>query len=71
VDLKVEQEFSVGPGKVSMFMVIDNLTSLLNDEWGVLRKVNFPNNVSPGNQPEARIGDASLSEIRLGVRYEF
>ena len=54
-----------------MFMVIDNLTSLLNDEWGVLRKVNFPNNVSPGNQPEARIGDASLNEIRLGVRYEF
>ena len=69
--MKVEQEFSVGPGKAYMFMVIDNLTSLLNDEWGVLRKVNFPNNVSPGNQPEARIGDASLNEIRLGVRYEF
>jgi len=71
VDLKVEQEFSVGPGKASVFMIIDNLTNLLNDEWGVLRKVNFPNNVTPGNQPEARIGEASLSEIRLGVRYEF
>jgi hypothetical protein len=52
-------------------MVIDNLTNFISDEWGVLRKVNFPNNVTPGNQPEARIGEASLGEIRFGVRYEF
>ncbi len=71
VDVMVQQEFSVGPGKASVFMVIDNLTNFISDEWGVLRKVNFPNNVTPGNQPEARIGEASLGEIRFGVRYEF
>lgn len=70
-DIKVEQEFSVGPSKASAFVIIDNLTNFLNDEWGVMRKVNFPNNVVPGNQAEARIGNASLSEIRFGVRYQF
>ena len=71
VDLKIEQEFRVGPGTASAFVVVDNLTNLLNDEWGILRKANFPNTVTPGSQAEARVGDASLSEIRIGVRYEF
>jgi len=51
--------------------VVDNLTNLLNDEWGILRKANFPNTAAPGSQAEARVGEASLSEIRVGVRYEF
>jgi hypothetical protein len=51
--------------------VVDNLTNLLNDEWRILRKANFPNTVAPGSQAEARVGEASLSEIRVGVRYEF
>ena len=63
-DIKVEQEFSVGPGKASAFVIIDNLTNFLNDEWGVMRKVNFPNNVVPGNQLRRRC-NASLSEIPL------
>ncbi|MEM7079422.1 MAG: TonB-dependent receptor [Pseudomonadota bacterium] len=72
VDIRVEQEFNVGNfGKASAFLVIDNFTNLLNDEWGVLREVNFPNNVERGDQEEARVGDASRYEIRFGVRYTF
>ena len=71
VDVRVEQEFDVGPGKASAFLVIDNLTNLLNDEWGVLRQVDFPGNVRAGQRAEARIGDASRYEIRFGVKYAF
>ncbi|MDA0979411.1 MAG: cell envelope biogenesis protein OmpA, partial [Proteobacteria bacterium] len=71
MDFKVEQEFNVGPGQAAAFLVIDNLTNLINDDWGVLEKVNFPNNVGPGDREEARIGDASRYEIRFGVRYAF
>ena len=72
IDVRVEQEFSVGDfGKASAFLVIDNFTNLLNDEWGVMYEVNFPNTVRRGNQEEARIGDASRYEIRFGVKYEF
>lgn len=68
VDLRVEQEF---PGlrpqdRSSAFVVIDNLTNLINDDWGVL--------VEPGFPPidaQSRVGDASLWQVRLGVRYEF
>ena len=72
VDIRVEQEFGLGDfGKASAFLVIDNLTNLLNDEWGVLREVDFPNAVRRGQQEEARIGDASRYEIRFGVKYVF
>lgn len=44
VDLKLEQEL---PGFLpdhhsSAFLVVENLTNLLNDEWGVLRENGFP-----------------------------
>lgn len=73
VDLRLEQEF---PGirpqdRSSAFIVVDNFTNLLNDEWGILREADFPLTVGEGDQAEARIGDASRYEIRLGVRYEF
>lgn len=71
VDFKIEQEFNIGPGQASAFLVIDNLTNMINDDWGVLEKVNFPNNVVRGSQEEARIGDASVYEIRIGVEYNF
>ncbi len=71
VDFKIEQEFNIGPGQASAFLVIDNLTNMINDDWGVLEKVNFPNNVVRGSQEEARIGDASIYEIRIGVEYNF
>ncbi len=80
VDLKLEQEFpGIRPAdRTSAFIVIDNFTNLLNDEWGILREPNFPPiaEVDPDTgellgQPESRVGDASLWEIRLGLRYEF
>lgn len=77
VDLKLEQEL---PGfregdRTKAFVVIDNFTNLLNDEWGVLRQANFPLTVSEGDfaagNAERRIGDASRYEIRFGLRYDF
>ncbi len=54
----------------SVFLVIDNLSNLLNDDWGVLRQHNFPRTVVEGTQ-EPRLGDASRYEIRFGVQYQF
>ncbi len=71
MDFKIEQEFDVGPGKASAFLVIDNLTNLLNDDWGILEEVNFPNTVGEGDVEEPRVGDASRYEIRFGVKYAF
>lgn len=78
VDIKIEQEF---PGfldhKASGFIVVDNFTNLLNDEWGILREPGFPSvctvDVSgvPTRNCESRQGDASRYEIRFGLRYEF
>ena len=73
IDLRIEQQF---PGltegsKASAFLVIDNLTNLLNDNWGILRQVNFPGNVERGATPESRRGDASRFEIRVGIKYAF
>lgn len=44
VDLRIEQElpgFKLGH-KAKAFFVIDNLTNLLNDDWGVLYEATFP-----------------------------
>lgn len=72
VDVKVTQEFSgFGDDKAEVFLVIDNLTNLLNDEWGVLREPGFPPQCVVGDPCEARIGDASRYEVRFGARYEF
>ena len=91
VDLRFEQEL---PGlmeghRTSAFLVIDNFTNLLNDEWGILREASFPRRVSVVDSrlsgddsqfvytnfnPETKdpvVGDASIWQIRVGVRYEF
>jgi outer membrane receptor for ferrienterochelin and colicin len=73
IDLRIEQQF---PGfspnsNGAVFLVIDNLTNLINDDWGILEQVNFPNAVVRGTQAEARRGDASRYEIRFGVKYDF
>ena len=77
VDMRISQEF---PGfsdshRGSAFIVIDNLTNLLNDDWGVMYKPNFPYGVTQADKDagraQARIGDASLWEIRVGVDYRF
>ncbi|NMH61400.1 TonB-dependent receptor [Alteromonas ponticola] len=73
VDLKVTQDL---PGimeghKASAFIVIDNFTNLLNDDWGVLEE-------QDGNYQFSEVGDtpfvkqnASVYEIRFGVEYKF
>ena len=73
VDFRANLDF---PGfgedhQASAFIVIDNLTNLLNDDWGILRQANFPGNVVRGELEEPRIGDASRYEIRFGVQYSF
>jgi hypothetical protein len=72
-DLRITQEL---PGftsdhKASAFFVIDNFTNFLNDDWGILNQVNFPNTVAEGEVAEPRVGDASLYQIRFGVQYDF
>jgi len=73
---KIDFRFDIGipifrdEDRLAFFMVIDNLTNLLNDDWGVLRQHAFPRTVAPGT-PEPRIGDASRYEIRFGVKYDF
>jgi outer membrane receptor for ferrienterochelin and colicin len=72
IDLRAEMGF---PGFsenhiASVFIVIDNLTNLLNDDWGVLKQYDFPRTPTKGT-PEPRIGDASRYEIRFGVAYDF
>ncbi len=72
LDLRVDLEM---PGfrqndAFSAFLVIDNLTNLLNDDWGILKQHNFPRTVELGTN-EPRIGDASRYEIRFGIQYNF
>jgi len=77
VDLRLEQELPgvMADHRTSAFIVIDNFTNLINDEWGVLRRPGFPFTVSPEDEAagdaEFRVGEASRYEIRLGLRYEF
>jgi len=72
IDLRVNLDL---PGfrdddRASVFLVIDNLTNLINDDWGVLHQHNFPRTVVEGTE-EARLGDASRYEIRFGAQYQF
>ena len=72
LDARVTLDFPgfVDGHRASAFLVIDNLTNLLNDDWGVLYQHNFPRTVIPGTS-ESRIGDASRYEIRFGLEYDF
>jgi len=77
VDMRISQEF---PGfsdshRGSAFLIVDNLTNLLNDDWGVMYKANFPYGVTQDDindgRAEARRGSPSLWEIRVGFNYRF
>jgi len=72
LDFRIDVGFPVfgETDRASVFLLIDNLTNLLNDSWGVLKQHNFPRTVVRGAE-EPRIGDASRYEIRFGVRYVF
>ncbi len=73
IDLRLTQQL---PGftdghSASAFIVFDNFTNFLNDDWGIAERVLF-NTVEVGDTtPEARMGDASLWEVRVGVNYNF
>ena len=75
IDLKLSQDL---PGlrsedRAQVFMVIENLTNLINSDWGTLEQANFPNvrvRNDQGFQPLA-IDSASLYEIRFGAKYDF
>jgi len=73
---KLDFRFDVGipimgdTDRLAFFMIIDNLTNLLNDDWGILKQHAFPRTVEAGT-PEPRIGDASRYEIRFGLKYDF
>ncbi len=72
-DIKIEQEFGgfTETDKLSAFLVIDNFTNLLNDEWGIQREAGFPPVATSRSTAESRIGDSSLYEFRLGINYTF
>ena len=74
--------------KGEAFFVIDNLTNMLNDDWGVLKKGPFVgarmistdiddqgryvySNFNGNNASTTTQRDASLWEMRVGVRYTF
>jgi hypothetical protein len=73
VDLRITQAL---PGfmeghSASAFIVFDNFTNFLNDDWGIARQVSY-NTVTQGDTtPYSRNGDASLWEVRVGVNYNF
>ena len=76
VDLRISQDL---PGlraedRTQVFMVIDNLTNLINSDWGVLQQADFPNTLvrqGDGTLSSFSINAASVYEIRFGAKYEF
>ena len=73
IDVRVSQEL---PGfykdhKANVFLVIDNFTNFLNDDWGVSERVTFNTAAIGDTSPETRQGDASLWQARIGFNYTF
>jgi hypothetical protein len=88
VDIRISQELPgfVEGHKASAFFVIENLTNMLNDDWGVLRQGSFVGeqivnaNINDAGQyvyesfnaPETSyVRGPSLWEVRVGVKYSF
>ena len=72
--------------KASVYMVVENFGNMLNDEWGVLKEGSFlqgavVTSITDEGQysydsftnpsPKSRVTDASLWEIRIGIKYDF
>lgn len=55
----------------NVFLVMDNFTNFLNDDWGILEEVAFNTALVGDDSPASRVGDASLWELRFGVNYRF
>ncbi|MHA7817012.1 MAG: TonB-dependent receptor [Pseudohaliea sp.] len=77
IDLRISQEVpGFAPGhRGSAFIIIDNLTNLLNDDWGIMNQPSFPYGVTAeqeaNGQAQQRIGDTSLWSMRVGLNYRF
>ena len=73
VDLAVRQDIPafLPEHTAQVSLVIDNFTNMLNDDWGILEQTNYNTIVVGTENPERRVGDASLWEIRVGVNYNF
>ena len=54
-----------------VFLILDNFTNLLNDDWGILEEVSFNTVQADTLDPTPRSGTASLWSMRFGVRYAF
>jgi hypothetical protein len=72
--------------KGSVFLVVENFGNMLNDDWGVLKEGDFLQGavkatITDNGQysydsftsptAESRVTDASLWEVRVGVKYDF
>ena len=73
IDVRVNQQL---PGLMkghnsNVFFVIDNVTNLLNDDWGIAKRVSFNTVNFDDTTPENRQGDASLWQMRIGFNYNF
>ena len=76
VDMRITQEL---PGfsaehRGSLFVVVDNLTNLINDEWGIFRQPNRPGVTQAdldNGAAQQRVGGTSLWSMRVGVNYSF
>jgi hypothetical protein len=70
----------------SAFLVVENFGNMLNDDWGVLKQGSFLQSAVTASitddgqysfdrfsspTPQSRVTDASLWEIRVGVKYNF
>ncbi|CCQ10967.1 Oar-like outer membrane protein protein, OmpA family [Pseudoalteromonas luteoviolacea B = ATCC 29581] len=89
LDFKVSQEIPgfVDGHKGQVFFTINNLTNLLNDDWGIMKKGNFVgnnvvdmkyengkyiySNFNAASVDSSFQKDPSLWEMRVGVRYTF
>jgi outer membrane receptor for ferrienterochelin and colicin len=73
VDVRVSQQlpaFTEGHS-ANVFFVIDNLTNLINEDWGIAERVSFNTVEVADTTPENRQGDASLWQMRVGFNYNF
>ena len=56
------------------FIVVDNLTNLINDDWGIFNEPNRPGVTAEdqaAGQAEQRVGETSLWSARIGLSYSF
>ena len=87
-DVRVEQQLPgfISGHKASVYMVIENVGNMLNDDWGVLKEGDFLQGAVESSitddgkysynsfttpTPQSRVTDPSLWEVRIGLKYDF